>query len=188
MSTSRPPLGDSPDKDAFVRVRAAGKSGDVVTLVDALSDDALAPTAAKYLGSLRATSAAPELTRCLEAGNPYVRASAAVALGEMKAGAALSRLVELSELDPVPFVRAASLEAALESADQDTVHRLAARGLEDEHWQLRYVAAQALGRRGGPEDLAGLRAAKDADVWWRRGAYRKAIRQVRRQSVRRSGD
>jgi HEAT repeat protein len=185
MSASRPPLGPSPDKEAFSRVRAAAKNGDVTTLVGALSDEALAPTAAKYLAGLRATSAAPELIRRLGADNPYVRAAAAVALGKMRVGAAFRPLRELSESDPTPFVRAASLEAALEIADQDTVHGLAAKGLGDEHWQPRFVAAQALGRRGDPEDLAALRVAKDAEVWWRRGAYRKAIRQVRRRSARR---
>jgi hypothetical protein len=74
-------------------------------------------------------------------------------------------------------------DPALEIAEQDAVHGLATRGLGDEHWQPRFVAAQALGRRGEPEDLAALRVAKNAEVWRRRGAFRKAIRQVRRRSA-----
>jgi HEAT repeat protein len=142
-------------------------SGDVETLVDALSDEALAPTAAKYLGELRATSAAPELIRTLCADNPYMRAAAAVALGKIGDNTASGRLRELSETDPIPFVRAAALEAALENCEQDALGGLAAKGLQEKHWQSRFVAAQALGRRGGPDDLAALRTARDADVWWR---------------------
>lgn len=181
MSRTRPDR--LPDADSYSALRAARQRGDVDTLIEALAREALAANAAKFLGDMGVETAVDALVATLSASDPHARAAAAVSLGKLKAKDAASSLESLARQDPVPFVRAAALEAAGIVGGLEPIRDLVHRGLKDPNWQPRFVSANLLGREGIESDLALLRQAKSAESWWRRGPYRRALRRIRNRAA-----
>jgi HEAT repeat protein len=154
----------------------------VAALIEGLDDPVEGTTAARFLADVGASEAIPELLRHLRSEDPHIRSSALIALGRLRAASAAPQIEEALLSDEVPWVRAAAIEAAEGAVPLESLRPLLHRALEDERWNARFVAARTLEGVGDSSDLAGLRAAKKADVWWRRGVYRKAIRAIRRRA------
>jgi len=92
---------------------------------------------------------APDLSRFLADEHPHVRIAAIRAVSRVAEPPALLNLIETSLNAPLPWERATALEVTTQSfaaAEQfaQLLH-LVDRGLADDHWMVRYVAADALG-------------------------------------------
>jgi HEAT repeat protein len=158
----------------------ARRVGDRTTLVASLRDPDNRSFAARYLGELGATEAAPEIARLLEANDPSVRSEAARALGLLGASEALPRLIELAADDPVPHVRGNAV-TAVGRLDSSNAVTLLIDYLVDREWQVRVGAAYALGLIGDPRGVDAIRQARRREGFLhlaRRRAYANAIRAI----------
>jgi HEAT repeat protein len=164
------------------RLREARRAGDVATLIEGLNDPAEGRTAARFLGDVGASESVPSLLRHLRSADSHMRSTVLISLGKLRAMSARPQIEEASISDEVPWVRSAAVEAAEGVMLLESLRPLLHRALQDKGWNARFVAARTLERVGDSSDLSGLRAAKKADVWWRRGVYRKAIRAIRRRA------
>lgn len=171
------------DHSRHLELRKARRAGDVAALIAGLEDPVEAPFAAKFLADLGARDAAPAIARLLASQDAYKRGAALEALGRLEHAGAAREVLRLAHSDPVPSVRAWAASTAARVAPLEEARSALRRILEDENWQPRRVAAQALGRCGSADDIAAIRAAMRREAWLRRGTYRAAIRAIRSRAT-----
>jgi HEAT repeat protein len=125
---------------------------------------------------------APAIAKLLTDASPEQRSAALRSLGRLGATESLQAIKRLAGDDPIPFVRASALGALGELAPLEEIRPWLDQALAGKSWEPRVTAACVLGLQGSEEDVALLKAAKRRDawwMWWTRGAYRKAIREIR---------
>jgi HEAT repeat protein len=170
--------------EAIQRVRKASAKRDTAYLVDALRDPALRSWAAYYLGKLDAVEATPALLRLLRARDPEARAAGARALGSLRASEAAAELISLTDSDPDLTVRSHAVSALVRIGDGRGTPALV-RCLGASDWRVRSSAAGALGLFAGEDVIPALKSAARRERFLLRGAYRKAIRSIRRRAPKR---
>lgn len=174
--------GTAPDYKLHLALRAARRKGDVETLLSGLKNSTEAPFAARFLAEIGSRDSAAAIAPLLSAESAHTRAAAVDALGTLQHVEALPQILHLAETDPAASVRAMAAIAACKTADIALVRPMLLVLLHDTNWQPRRVAAQLLGRWGSNGDVPSIRTAQESESWWRRGAYRDAIRKIRRRS------
>jgi HEAT repeat protein len=165
------------EDDAIQRVRIAQRDGDVAYLLRALGDPIVRSWAARFLGKLGATEAAPALVRLLDATDPKARVASVDALRKLRAAEATRQLIALAEADPDLAVQTHAI-AALGDIGDELAPPVLENLLESRNWLVRTGAARALGRCAGEEAVPALRAASKRYPIYRRWVYWKAIWQI----------
>jgi HEAT repeat protein len=167
---------------SIFRARA---SADIPALVDSLHDPEHASVAARSLRK-RADAVTTErdpairgLRRLLKARDPHARASAASALGELRACEAADELTEIACHDSVQWVRQWAV-AALGKATNENSYAVIVAALDDQHYRMRRTAVVTLSAVGNPEAVLPLTQAMRRERWHRRSPYRLAIRELTR--------
>jgi HEAT repeat protein len=169
--------------EGILRVRALKQRGDVAALIEELTspveDEQLTVrgAAVRALGRLRAPEALEALAcRLREDPHPRVRAAAAIAISGIETDEVTEHLLAALD-DPAPIVRRQAAFNLGRTGDRRAVAPLTAL-LRSDDVILRRAAAAALGRIGDPSARDPLIAARDADGFWHRRIYNKAIRSV----------
>jgi hypothetical protein len=172
-----------PEDEALRRVLLARRYEDVPYLIEALRDPdpTVRSVAARYLGLLEATEAIPALQRLLRAGNSGVRSAAAIALARLSAEDAVPDLISLAENDGDRAVRTHAIAALGEIGDARATPVLVS-ALSSPDWLIRAGAAASLGGCGDETVIEQLRRAAGRERVLLRGAYRKAMRQIRQRT------
>jgi len=166
------------DHDELTRkLFAARRSGDFDYLVAALRDPELRYGAAKFLGDLGDSRAVAPLLPLLEANELGVRVAAIRALAAIKAGEVTPRLAEIAANDETLLVRSWAIVALGELGGASATEALT-RLLQNPDPRIRRLAARALGELREPAAVEPLRRAMSQDAWFRRRAYRQAIRAI----------
>lgn len=169
-------------KDERIRALLTAKNErDSGYLIGALVDPDIRFMAAAYLGDIGATEAVPALLRLLSVGHPKTRTAAARALGRLSAVEAVPRLMELAANDPDLAARSHSIQALANIGDR-RAQSLLIDLLDDSNWLLRSDVVYALGVMGDEGAIAPLQAAASKRSLFRRRAYRKAMRNIRRRT------
>jgi HEAT repeat protein len=166
-------------------VRNARKARDTATLLSALRDPLVAALAARYLGELDATEAAPQLIGLLESDDPHIRANAATALGELREQAARDELLRIAQNDPIGWVRSWAIGAYAAAAGSDGTSALLS-ALEDADWRVRRAALGRLGAIADRQVLQQIKSARKREQLLRRLAYLRAAAKIRRSASARS--
>jgi len=168
---------------AVFRARA---DGDVLALAQALQDPEHADAAARsfrkrpeIVSELERETLVRGLRRLLRARDPHSRASAAGALGELKAGETRTELIEIAQDDEVDFVRSWAV-FALGKLGGELSRSVLEAFLDDPSYKVRREAAVALGTQGDACSLTRLEETLRRERWFRRKPLRVAIRQLRR--------
>lgn len=134
--------------------KALGKIGDpraAEALIEALQDKKsrnLQLAALKSLGRLRHREAVPAVRQFLDAPDPRLRRTAALALGALGDRAAIPQLLEIARNDESPLVRPAAVEALGEVGDEKLVPQLLP-FVDDSNAYLRAALAHALSTLDG---------------------------------------
>src|SRR6185503_7598158 len=114
---------------------------------------------AKICGRLGLTAAIPKLEAQLVDRNWYARAEAAIACGTLKDLKAMPGMRKMVESDPSDKARVGAMDAiAMFAEEAEMSVPVVAKHLNSPEWQLRIVAAQALGEIGSMEAVEPLLA------------------------------
>jgi HEAT repeat protein len=166
----------------FKAIYQAKASGDVVQLIEALSDPDYRRTAATYLGELGSRDAIPHLVRLMRANDPAARGTAARVLGQLSAVEALSDLVSLVEHDRDDLPRSYAIRAlgliGRPEARQPLERIL---GDRESDVRLRRLAVDSLAVVGDANSVMIIEQAASWESMLRRARYRKARRAILRR-------
>jgi HEAT repeat protein len=167
----------------LVALNQARKEGNVEVLIDFLKDPDYRGFAASSLAKLGNRRALEPLLPLLEASDPFVRSSAAEALGNLGEVSVLPRLKEMASEDPHEVPRMWAVVAVGKLAGRDEFSFLIG-CLDDSHGKVRSNAAYALGLLGDARAVEPIERAKRKDSWRRRKVYRFALDRIRDASAR----
>jgi HEAT repeat protein len=159
----------------------AKRRGDTEFLRDALVDAEIRTMAVKYLGDIGATEAIPQILRLVSAGDPITRSSSIRALTKLDAEEAVDELERVIAADESNTVRAHAVSAISRLGKPERVLPVLFRALEDPDGSVSACAAHHIGRFGDASAIPALLKAKESHSIVRGGAYRKAIRRIRRR-------
>jgi HEAT repeat protein len=165
--------------DRIQAVRSAHAHGDVEYLRAALADPDVRSWAARFLGKLGAIEAIPELVRLLSVHDPRTRMASVDALGMLGDRENLPQLISLAVGDPDFGVRMHAIAALGRIGDPRAESPLVDL-LGDSNWMITEAAAAALGSVGSQSAIPAIEGAAAKRSFLARGAYRKAVRRIRR--------
>jgi HEAT repeat protein len=167
-----------------VRISRAKANTDITALVGALDDPEHASAAARALAKLSGavtherSAAIRGLRRLLKAPDPHSRASAAEALGALKAREGFEELRNLAHEDAVDWVRSWAV-GALGRTGGESSYPLILGFLDDPSRKVRSAAAIALRTVGDQRDVPALTRAMSRERWFLRAPFRDAIRDLK---------
>lgn len=147
-------------------------------LLDALSDPDVRTIAASFVADVEAEGAVPRLLRLLTAADPRTRSAAIKALAKLRAVEAGPEVMAMAISDASPVVRSHAV-GALEKVGDDRARPVLVEALKDSDRAVGWCAARVLGSLGDSTSIEPLRRAASETRFLRRGAYRKAIREIR---------
>jgi len=156
---------------------------DVPYLADALSDPEIRTIAARYLGDIGAEETAPMLMRLLSVSDPGSRSAATKALTKLRATEALPDLVALARTDPSAVVRSHAIGALGRLGEPSAVIPVILEALQDTDGGVSACAAEELGSIADFAAIEPIQAASSGAHFLRRGAYRRAIRRIRKRGA-----
>jgi HEAT repeat protein len=156
----------------------AKSNGDAAYLLDALSDTDVRTMAASFVADVEAEGAVPRLLRLLTATDPRTRSAAIKALAQLRAVEAGLEVMAMAISDASPVVRSHAV-GALEKLGDDRARPVLVEALNDSDSAVGWCAARVLGSMGDSTSIEPLRRAASKTHFLRRGAYRKAIREIR---------
>lgn len=175
----------------LMNVRALEKRADIAGLLEALKSPVedgrltVRGAAIDALGRLRTPEAVEPLAALLrDDPDPAVRAGAAVAISKLESDTRTDHLLAALE-DSAPPVRWQAAFNLGRTGDARAVGALTAL-LRSDDVILRRAAAAGLGGIGDSRVQDALVAARDADTFWHRRIYNKAIRSVNRGATGRA--
>jgi HEAT repeat protein len=162
------------------RLKEAKAAGNVSVLVESLQDPDVRTIAASFLGDLGAREAIPEISRLLSSSNPRTRSGAIKSLRKLHAVEQAPALLTLALHDESSVVRSHAV-GALETAGGPEAQRVLVEALNDPEPAVGWCAARVLGLVGDEQAIGPLEEGSARSNVLRRGAYRKAIRTIRKR-------
>jgi len=141
--------------------------------------------AVKYLGDIGATEAVPQILRLVSAGDPITRSTSIRSLTKLGAVDAVDELERVIAEDESGTVRTHAVSAISRLGAPDRVLPVLFGALDDPDGSVSACAAHHIGRLGDGSAIPALVEAKESHSFVRGGAYRKAIRKIRRRHGRR---
>jgi HEAT repeat protein len=162
------------------RLMQAKAAGNIPVLVESLQDPDVRTIAASFLGDLGAKEAIPEISRLLSSSNPRTRSGAIKSLRKLHAVEQAPALLALALNDESSVVRSHAV-GALETAGGPKAQQVLIEALNDPEPAVGWCAARVLGLIGDEQAIGPLKEGSARAHFLRRGAYRKAIRAIRKR-------
>jgi HEAT repeat protein len=134
------------------------------------------------LGQMGATEAIPQLMRLLSVADPKVRSSATKALWRLDAQDALPELMRMATTDPSPVVRSHAVGAIRRIGEPTLVMPVLLEALRDPDGGVSACAAEELGEIADASAIEQIKAASVGAHLLRGGAYRRAVRRIRKRA------